>query len=264
MRNFISPIISERIPDFIKSDYPEMARFISDFYSFLEEQGNPLEVLETFFEKTEVNNEENGFIEKILLELGFDIDHILTIPKRELILHLREFYLNRGNEKSFKFLFRILFDTDIEIDYPRKRLFTLSNATYSNNFFIFTTATKKNTDEFNIILSNISSYSLQISGISSKINASIENIELVNFQNNFYFKIQIDSQYKNFIIQEGVIIFDQKTQARIRENIVDIIEFEIINGGYNYTIGDIIDVIGTNVSGISIVDNIDSRKHSKY
>lgn len=109
MRNFISPIIFEKKPEFIKSEYRNFSKFIDHFYAFLEEKGNPLEVLETFYENSEVNNEVPLFIDKILFDCGFDIQKILTIPKKELVLHLRDFYLSRGSEASFKFLYKILY-----------------------------------------------------------------------------------------------------------------------------------------------------------
>jgi hypothetical protein len=109
MRNFISPIIIEKKPEFIKSEYKKFSRFIDHFYTFLEEQDNPLEVLETFYENCESNNEISGFIDKILSDSGFNIQNVLTIPKKELIIHLRDFYLSRGSEASFKFLFKVLY-----------------------------------------------------------------------------------------------------------------------------------------------------------
>lgn len=109
MRNFISPIIIEKKPEFIRREYKSFSRFIDHFYAFLEERGNPLEVLETFYENCEANNEIAGFIDKILSDCGFDIKNTLTIPKKELIIHLRDFYLSRGSEASFKFLFKVLY-----------------------------------------------------------------------------------------------------------------------------------------------------------
>lgn len=109
MRNFISPIIIEKKPEFLRREYRDFSRFIDHFYTFLEEQGNPLEVLETFYENCEANNEVDGFIDKILKDCGFDIQNVLTIPKKELIIHLRDFYLSRGSEDSFKFLFKVLY-----------------------------------------------------------------------------------------------------------------------------------------------------------
>jgi hypothetical protein len=109
MRNFISPIIIEKKPSFLKTEYKNFSRFIDHFYTFLEEKGNPLEVLETFYENCEANNEISEFIDKILFDCGFDIKNTITIPKKELIIHLRDFYLSRGSEASFKFLFKVLY-----------------------------------------------------------------------------------------------------------------------------------------------------------
>lgn len=230
MRNFITPVIAERIPDFIKADYHEFNLFLKHFYTFLEEYGNPLEVLETFYEKTEVNNNEDDFINKILSELGFDASYLpLSIPKKEVVLHLRDFYLNRGNEKSFQFLFRMLWNKDAAIDYPRKSLFVSSGSTYSGRFFIYTTATSRSTNEFQSIVGSSTNYNIQLNGISSKVQAFVESIELFLHGTEFFLKIQIDSGHKDFIIQEGIEIVDSSTGIKIIENILDVVDLVITN-----------------------------------
>lgn len=112
MRNYISPVIIERLPSFIRQDYRKLTQFISHFYQFLETQGNPLEILENFIDRCEANNQVPGYIDKLMVECGFDINASLSIPKKELLLHLKDFYLSRGSEASFKFLFKVLFNVD--------------------------------------------------------------------------------------------------------------------------------------------------------
>lgn len=249
MRNFISPIISEKKPDFLKREYKAFGRFIDHFYSFLETEGNPLEVLENFYERFEPNNQIDGYIDKILFECGFDIQNTLSIPKKELILHLRDFYLSRGSEASFKFLFRILYNCDVSIDYPRKRMLIPSQATYSGRYFVFTTTHHIGTSDFDSILNLANDYDLILRGVSSKTECSVEGISILHRLNYTYLKIQIDAPYRKFQKGEGIEIVSLSTGVKVIENFVDTVDLEITNPGKGYAIGDKIFISNTNVVG---------------
>ena len=249
MRNFISPIIIEKKPEFLRREYRDFSRFIDHFYTFLEEQGNPLEVLETFYENSEANNQVDGFIDKILLDCGFDIKNVLSIPKKELIIHLRDFYLSRGSEASFKFLFKVLYGVDVSIDYPRKRLLIPSQATYSGRYFVYTTTNHYGTVDFDAIMSLADSYELVIRGVSSKVECAVEGISLVYSLNKIYLRIQVDNTNRFFQKGEGIEIYSQDTDTSIIENFVDNVGISISNPGKGYAVGDKVLISNTRVIG---------------
>lgn len=142
------------------------------------------------------------------------------------------------------------------IDYPRKKLLTTSQATYSGRFFIFTTTNKKGTPEFDKILSLSNSYSIIVKGISSKVECAVENISIIYSLNLTYLKIQIDSENRSFQKGEGIEIISQETGTKIVENFVDNIGLEIENPGKNYAIGDKIIISNTNVIGTAKVKTL--------
>lgn len=250
MRNFISTIISEKKPNFLKREYKAFGRFIDHFYSFLELSGNPLEVLENFYERLEANNQIDGFIDKILMESGFDVKSDIKIPKKELILHLRDFYLSRGSESSFKFLFKLLYGCDVSIDYPRKRMLVPSQATYSGRYFVFTTTLNEGTPQFDQILSIAGNYDLVLRGISSKTECAVEGVTITRSLDMTYLKIQVDAPYRDFQKGEGIEITSLSFSGlSIIENFVDTIKLEIVSPGKGYAIGDKVTVSNTRVIG---------------
>jgi hypothetical protein len=256
MRNFISPIIAERKPIFIKQDYKKLGLFIDHFYQFLEEQGNPLEVLENFVDNSEPNNAVDIYIDKILTDLGFNIQKNLTISKKELIHHLKEFYLSRGSEASFKFLFKLLYGSDLEIGYPRTRMLVPSQATYSGRLFIFTTTHNIGTELFDTLVRSSSDHDVRVRGVSSKEDASVESISLVYTSNQIYLKIQVGSPYHLFQKGEGIEIISQETGETIIENFVDTGGLEIVSPGKGYSIGDRIQITNHRVTGEAFVKTL--------
>ena len=57
-----------------------------------------------------------------------------------LIKNIKQFYTNKGTEQSYKFFFKVLFNTNADLYYPSKDVFKLSNATYIKNKSIFVSA----------------------------------------------------------------------------------------------------------------------------
>lgn len=256
MKNPISPIIIEKLPSFLKTDYRRFYTFISHYFRFLEEQGNPLDILSQFYENLEVNGETDIYIDKIIEELGFTTKKTITIPKKQLVHHLRDFYLSRGSENSFKFLFKILFNNDIVIDYPRKRLFVTSASTYSGRYFIFTTS-----EHYEQISSYFSSYNLTIQGVSSKEISYVENISPVFSYGKRYLKVQIDSDLKNFRPGEAVELIFEELNIKVIENIVRVVDLTINDPGYGYRVNDKVNITGTEIEGSARVSEIESSRN---
>ncbi len=257
MRNYITPIINARLPGFLSSDYPGFKKFITHYFEFLEEIGNPLEILENFSERLEVNNEVDLYIDKVVSELGFDINRQYLIPKKELVLHLRDFYLSRGSVNSFKFLFTALYGDSIEIEYPRDRLFSLSNAIYTGNLYVFTSATNEDSPEFQKLIDAIKELNITIRGVSSKVTASVEDIQILVSKNKHFLKIQIDSALKNFLPYEGVVIeVANDPSIKMNEYIMNSIDIAIDHGGKGYRVGDEIVSTGCGINGRAIVKTL--------
>lgn len=257
MRNYISPIIHARLPGFLASDYPSFLKFIKHYYDFLESNGNPLEILENFRERLEVNNEVDLYIDKIVAELGFDVSRPYIIPKKELVIHLRDFYLSRGSENSFKFLFKVLFNDSVQIEYPRDRLFTLSGATYTGNFYVFTTAVDEDTPEFQKLIDAIRDLNITIRGVSSNIVSGVEDIQIVVSKNKHFLKIQIYSALKNYLPYEGVIIeVASDPSIHIREYIMNTLSIQVEQGGKGYRVGDRITSSGCGINGVATVASL--------
>lgn len=258
MQNFLSPIIISKVPSFLKENYKKFYNFLCHYFEFLETKGNPLEILETFLESSEVNNERLPYIDLILSELGFNINHELTISKSQLVLHLTDFYLNRGNEKSFLFLFKLLFNESISIDYPRNRMLIPSNTEYVKNTFIYTTANTIQSKEYADIINNLNISAIKVIGISTKIETLVEDIKPIFSKGRFYLKIQITKPLNDFNPREGVKIRCDELNIQIVEDVVPYIDFKVIDPGHSYKVGEIIKVDGTQIEGIVKIKSIEN------
>jgi hypothetical protein len=256
MRNPISAIIKHKLPSYLATDHERLFDFINHYYDFLEDIGNPLDVLESFAHNLEANNDVDIYVDKILADLGYDIALETTIPKIELVRHLSDFLLSRGSANSFKFLFKVLYGDNPEIEYPRERLLIPSQATYIGNHYVYATASNYGTDDFNALLDEVEQFSVTITGIVSGEVSSVESMAVEVHNNIFYLKIQTDSGLKNFRNEEAITIESEITNISIVEELVRLVTFDIDDPGYGYSIGDPVNVTNTNIVGSAKVKTL--------
>jgi hypothetical protein len=253
MRNPLYPKIESRIPNFITEEYPAAHKLIVDFYKWLEEDENFVRVLTEFREGQEVNNQIEPYIDYIISELGWIFDRPLTISKSALVSSLRDFYLSRGNENSFKYLFRVLFGEEVSINYPRNRLFTLSDANYSIDHWILTSANNLGTALFDEIVGG-DSLSITVTGMRSGTSLSIEKVIPFIYDSKQYLKIMVNETNLDFIPNETVEISNGENY--VLETIFACTKINIKNSGTLYNPGDIISVQGSEIKGFAKVKSI--------
>lgn len=136
--NWIS--IRNNLPDFIKEDYKTFTKFVEAYYEWLQTSNNPLYSVfnsETF---PDVDRTPEIFLEKFrtqyLNDFPLSILENKEVNIRNVIKNIKQFYQSKGTEKSFKFLFRLLFNTYIELYYPKKDLLIASGDLWVENTII--------------------------------------------------------------------------------------------------------------------------------
>jgi hypothetical protein len=127
--NWIS--IKEKLPLFIREDYKTFTKFVEVYYEWLQTSNNPVYSIfnsETF---SDIEKTPEIFLESFRTQYLNDFPtNVLEINDqlniRKVIKNIRQFYSSKGTEKSFKFLFRLLYNAYVEIYYPRKDLLVAS------------------------------------------------------------------------------------------------------------------------------------------
>lgn len=139
IKNKLSTVLSSQIPEFIKNDYDKFVKFLEAYYQFLEQSNDPklvpfssydfsdVDVTPEFF----INKFKKQFIPDFPEEFTVDVETGKPLNLKTLIKRASEFYRSKGTQNSFNFLFRILFDEDIEFYYPREHMFIVSGARWT-------------------------------------------------------------------------------------------------------------------------------------
>lgn len=147
LENLLSPFIREQFPNFIRTDYPKLVLFIKAYYEWMEQQGNAgyiISKMDTIFD-VDANAEEfyDHFKKTYLASFPemFAVNSDGKSPnKKTLLKKIRDFYGNKGTESAYKFLFRILYDSDLELYYPKTDILKASDGQWIEPRSIKTTS----------------------------------------------------------------------------------------------------------------------------
>jgi len=235
--NSLSSLINYQLPQFIVEDHQLFVAFVQTYFDNLEMDENFIHFFRDFQESLNIDNASDKFVEEYYKEFCETFPVSQYVDKKTIIKHIKEFYISKGSESSFKFIFTILFNSDIEIIYPRIFMQEASGGQYIQEKYFYCTANNKSA----INIQTMVDASLSVYGIITGATAIIDIIDSFTYFGNDYFKIKLSSYDKDFSSEEIIKIYINDTV--ITEQIIDSINsIQILDGGKDYTIYDTISI----------------------
>ena len=139
-RTKISSIVESQLPDFVREDHASFVAFLEAYYEFLETRVENPKTLR------DVSTTLEEFIYLFKKELAQNIP-FTVVNERFLLTHIKDLYLAKGSEASFKLLFRLLFNKEVTIEYPSKQILRASDGKWNQDVSIFARLNAGNPDD---------------------------------------------------------------------------------------------------------------------
>lgn len=142
----ISRIVSSQLPEFIQSDYSTFVSFIEAYYKFLEQDQEAFELIQNARSYNDLDLTAESFVVYFLNTYAKNIPLTTELDKRLLIKKIKDLYESKGSELSFKYLFNLLFKTEVNITYPYENILRSSAGKWSqrNSIKVLTTSGNRN------------------------------------------------------------------------------------------------------------------------
>jgi hypothetical protein len=129
-RTQLSSVVSRQIPEFIREDYPTFVSFVEAYYEYLQEQGVDLSTAR------DIDQTLDEFVLEFKKELAHNLPQIQG-NERFLLTHIKDQYLSKGSEASYKLLFRLLFGKKVELTYPGTQMLRASDGRWNQEISVF-------------------------------------------------------------------------------------------------------------------------------
>jgi hypothetical protein len=239
----VSPFTTSSLPEFVAVDHAIFSDFIKAYYEWLEKSGNPVYTSRRFLEYIDIDRTLDDFIPYFLstyapflpdtMESGADL--------KSIIPHMMEFYEKKGTKESLKFFFRMLFNVDIELFYPKLKLVKSSDGRWT---------------ERSIIKSNINGISQgSVSDLTGRIisqrnqgslvaQATVESVRNTLQETGPMFTVEVSDIFGGFI--EGVDAIIAGSSGDVSVSVIPTVgSINVSTGGVNYKTGEKLTISGT-------------------
>lgn len=224
-----SNAVQRQIPEHIRENYPAFVEFVKAYYEFLEQsQAQNLEQIR------DVDNTLEEFIDKFKLELAKNVPIELASDKRLLLKHIREFYLARGSEASFEFLFSVLFDKPASLFYPSTQVLRVSDGKWIQETSIF------------VVVSGSTQTLQPLKGKIITINTGRKTlttyVSAVNQYSNNIYEVFIESQFSGSITVGSTVSHTEGAITYTGISLQCPTSVSIYKAGQGFKVGDLFDL----------------------
>ena len=166
-----SVLIKQQLPDFVLEEGPKLQRFIEAYYEFLEQNGGATDGIKNLLSYQDIDTTTDSFLQYFREEIYKNVPDSALIDKRLLAKHIRSMYRAKGTEKSYNFLFRALYNEDVDFTYPGDFMLRTSDGRWSAEKYIRVTG-----------LSGLDASNIEgqvVTGNSSSAYARVEKVDRI-------------------------------------------------------------------------------------
>lgn len=139
---FQSPValVSDRVntdlPQFVREDHRKFVEFLEEYYKYCELTHNVQFDISRIRDYQDIDTTVDYFVEQFYREYLTNIPRYMLADKSIVVKNIKEFYRARGSEKSYSFLFKIVFDKIVELYYPRTDILRTSDGKWHRPFIL--------------------------------------------------------------------------------------------------------------------------------
>lgn len=124
---YIDVYINELIPQHLRMSYPNFVRFIELFLQKITSKGEGAEFIHNMLSYANVDETSAFFLDEFCKNYLKDIEYLPEVNRRTLVKWIRQWYAATGSQQSYKFLFRVLYNKDVDFYLPSVDMLRVSD-----------------------------------------------------------------------------------------------------------------------------------------
>jgi len=248
IEKYISPFIAQQFPSFYKEQGPNFIAFVKAYYEWLEQTNNAINHSRSLLNYSDIDKTKDQFLTDFKNQYLLSIPEETVVDKRLMLKHIQDLYRAKGSKRAVELLFRLIYGEDIDLYIPSEYIFKPSDNIWKVPRYIEVTS---NDNLPKIAGSKIQTPGNTATAIVESVSSKIVNGKTVNI---------LELSAIRGVFRRGDRIFQSNgtyitsTNAPIVTGSLTAIA--ISTGGQNYSVGDILDVVGSGIEGKARVTSI--------
>ena len=244
--NYISSIVSGQLPEFVRADHPRFVTLLEKYYEYMEQEGKTNYVGKRLYDYMDVDTTRADLLHYLKTKIIPSFPEETALSKEKIIKAARDFYDKKGTPDGFKFLFKVLYNQEIDVYFPKEDILRASDGKWKLPQALRISITDYETFDFNLLerRKGVGSVSKATCVIESAVRSVDKNSgrEIV--------ELYVSNVRKGFETNENIEItyIDPDTDATLTfsSKIISLISninlfrnrFGVIQSGARYKIGD--------------------------
>lgn len=212
----IRSFIRNQFPSFVKEDHATFVAFLEAYYEWLDNNSQYIRSVSQLQNISDIDETLNLFIEdfqKTYLS-SFPISLAINpltgekLDPKKLIKNIKDFYKSKGIKNSFSFLFRIIYNSDIEIYYPKNFMLNLSDGRWVSEKKIYLKPQSPSSIE-NLTGKTISQRQVPYDP-ESTLSARARVVSSISYtkRNNYVLELTLEEVFGTFSVDKLVLDYD--------------------------------------------------------
>lgn len=119
--------VRDVLPEYFATDYPNLIEFLESYYDALDSDGNFGKIIKDLYEIRDIGKTDLKYLDSLFAEIGLNLSSQFISNPREILKNLAKFFRVKGSLYSAEGFFRGFFDTYVEIEYPKEKIFLLDD-----------------------------------------------------------------------------------------------------------------------------------------
>jgi len=129
----VKSIVSEQLPEFVASDHTTFVAFLEAYYEWTELNAGAIERTRNISIYADIDKTVDDFVTYFKKNYLVDIPDNIVADKRSFLKNVKDFYQSKGTDKSLILLFRMLFNEEVEVYYPKRDMLRVSDGQFTSD-----------------------------------------------------------------------------------------------------------------------------------
>ena len=125
--NFRNYSVAEVLPHYFREEYPNLIAFMEAYYEYVDSDES-ISAIQDLFSVYDIESTSLTNLEYIFGTIADGANSTYFNEPREVLRNFAQFYRVKGTKYSAEGFFRAFFGIDVEVDYPKQRIFKLNQS----------------------------------------------------------------------------------------------------------------------------------------
>lgn len=264
----ISQFVEQQFPNIYREEGEVIVAFIKAYYEYLESNGHLIN--REMFDIRDIDSTYDRFLAEFQKKYLEDFPFVSATDTRYLVKNIMDLYRSKGSDESIKLLMRLLYNEDVEVYYPSQDILRVSDSLWVDPKYVEVISSERSLSFVNKkVFGSVSGATAFVDAIVTKRsnNRLIDILYLSDVQGRFVFgdiisddgvltdaprvigsltEVEITSTSSdsggNKVGDQFDVIsaFGKNGKAVVSQivNAANEVQFQLVDGGYGYTLDD--------------------------